>query len=228
MAINDQEISSTLSLAHESPTLNEKSPSDSPFPLTAIDLQLLAQSDSEFTPHSWSELRQIIAEDRLADLKRWPSAVRRYIAWSTDIKRKYESVPAYILAERLRWKSIDPSEPSPRFEVRNPVPFSDQADYKLLQNDWPYGNAEGISHIIVWLKTPLDVDAEGVLTQRGRDIVDRFVEKTFREPLGDNSRENNKVLWFKNSRSLQSVSALEHVHVLIRDAPIELLSKWMS
>jgi len=227
MAINDPEIPSRYSRPHENPALNEKSPSDPPpFHLTSVDLEVLAQSDSEFIPHSWSELCQIIAENKLIDFKRWPSATRRYIAWSTDIKRDYGSALAYIISERLHWKPIDPSE-SPRFEVRNSVPFSDPADYKLLRNDWPYGNAEGISHIVVWLKTPLDADAEGVLTPKGREMVDAFVEKTFREPLGDTGG-NNKVLWFKNSRNLQSVSALEHIHVLVRDTPEGLLSKWMG
>lgn len=229
MAISDPEIPATYSPPHESPVLNEKSPSDPPpFHLTSVDLEVLAQSDSEFTPHSWSELHQIIAENRLMDFKRWPSAARRYIAWSTEIKREYGSALAYILSERLYWKPIDPSESPPRFEVRNSVPFSDPADYKLLRNDWPYGNAEGISHIVVWLKTPLDVDAEGVLTLEGREIADAFVEKTFREPLGDTGGKNNKVLWFKNLRGLQSVSTLEHVHVLVRDAPAELLGKWIG
>jgi len=228
MAINGLEIPSTSPALHETFVLNEKSPSDPPFHLTAVDLEVLAQSDSEFTPHPWSELCQIVAENRLADFKRWPSAARRYVAWSTDIKREYGSAPVYILSKRLHWKPIDPSESPLRFEVRNPVPFSDPADYSVLRNDWPYGNAEGISHIVVWLKTPLDADSEGVLTPKGREMVDAFVEKTFRERLGDAGGKNNKVLWFKNSRTLQSVSALEHVHVLVRDTPEELLSKWMG
>ena len=32
--------------------------------------------------------------------------------------------------------------------------------------------------------------------------------------------------WFKNWVSLQSVRGVDHVHVLVRDAPLELLEKW--
>ena len=35
---------------------------DLPFNLTALDRQILAQTDGEFHPHSWEELKQIIGK----------------------------------------------------------------------------------------------------------------------------------------------------------------------
>ena len=34
------------------------------------------------------------------------------------------------------------------------------------------------------------------------------------------------VLWFKNARILQSVQALEHLHVLVKDVPEDILLEW--
>lgn len=36
-------------------------------------------------------------------------------------------------------------------------------------------------------------------------------------------RAKDDVLWFRNWTSLQSVRAIEHVHILVRDAPKDLI-----
>ena len=93
-----------------------------------------------------------------------------------------------------------------------PTPFENPGDYKVLVNDWPYGMEKGIVHLIVWIKHRLPATAEkGDLTEEGRRMVDGFVGSRFKERLG---QEN--VLWFRNWTGLQSVRALEHVHVLVR------------
>lgn len=41
-----------------------------PFALTAVDRELLSQTDDEFKPHSWRELEGIIGEEALVVPKR--------------------------------------------------------------------------------------------------------------------------------------------------------------
>lgn len=76
---------------------------------------------------------------------------------------------------------------------------------------------------------------EGYLTPESVALVERFVQRTFVEPLsskedvaGDFDTRNDRVLWFRNWTGLQSVRGLEHVHVLVRDAPRNLLDRWVG
>jgi len=142
-------------------------------------------------------------------------------------------VPNYILRERLHWIPLE--EGTFRFKIENPTPFADSRDYRILRNDWPYALGEGIVHIVVWLKTPLPVLEEtGELTEEGYAMVRAFVKEKFterlrdRDVLGREEKEDEKVLWFKNTTRLQSVRALEHVHVLVRGVPEELLEEWYA
>ncbi len=69
-------------------------------------------------------------------------------------------------------------------------------------------------------------------------MVEKFVQRTFTEPLGsyrpeedvvaDSHDGHDRVLWFRNWTGLQSVRGLEHVHVLVRDAPMDLLDSWLG
>jgi len=100
-------------------------------------------------------------------------------------------------------------------------------DYRILRNDWPYRWETGITHICVWLKNRLPVDeATGKVSHKGRQMIDGFVIKTFVKSLGMGGAE--KVLWFKNWTALQSVSALEHFHVLVKDVPASQVAEWTS
>lgn len=62
------------------------------------------------------------------------------------------------------------------------------------------------------------------MTDESRAVIEGFVRRTFVESLGEGGAE--RVLWFKNWVSLQSVRGVDHVHVLVRDAPEELVEKW--
>jgi len=87
----------------------------------------------------------------------------------------------------------------------------------------------------VWTRTGIPVDgAVGGLTAESRALVEAFVRRVFVRRLegqdgGKGERSGNgaeRVLWFKNWGSLQSVRALEHFHVLVRDVPEEIVEEW--
>lgn len=115
---------------------------------------------------------------------------------------------------------------------RNPRPFADPEDYKILRNDWPYGLDPGISHLVVWSRTPIPVQGEeGYLTDESRALIEDFVQRTFVDRLAKDPQRRfqdpkSHILWFKNWVGLQSVRALEHVHILTRDVPEEILLEW--
>jgi len=201
----------------------------SPFPLTAVDRSLLAITDDQFQPETWENLKQIIAEHNLSVLKRWPSDLRRYIKWSSKTKEAYGSVPNFVMRERLKWTPLPSFTPEtgPQFDIKNRVPFADETDYKILLNDWPYGMTPGIRHIIVWLKTRLESEpTRGDMTPRSRQQVEEFIQSKFVDRVKGLPGEQEKVMWFKNWIALQSVRGMEHVHVLVRDVPEEIILEW--
>ncbi|RAH59939.1 hypothetical protein BO85DRAFT_367453 [Aspergillus piperis CBS 112811] len=229
------------------------------FNLTEVDRQVLAQTDEEFVLHDWEDLKSIIARNDLGILKRKPSDLTRYLSWSHKTKQQYGSITNYICQKRLGWTATIPSSPSSSsttttpststptssittstetstttssFPYKNPIPFADPSDYKILRNDWPYGLAPGISHIVVWLRTPVAVKEEnGDVTDESRALIEAFVQRTFvdavvRDEGVSEAEARDRVLWFKNWAALQSVRSLEHVHVLVRDVSERLLVEW--
>lgn len=127
----------------------------------------------------------------------------------------------YLIAHRFPkvWGKSAP------FTPKSNIAFQDPSDYSVLLNHWPYALKPGIVHIVVWTRTPLAVDDEkGDLIPESRKLVEDFVARFFVQRLGEKGSE--KVLWFKNWVALQSVRALDHIHVLVRDVSPEILEDW--
>lgn len=174
------------------------------------------------------EFRTLIsaADNRLELFKRLPSHLRRYIKWSKGIKEQYGGILTFICKERLQWPQENEVVP-----FKNPKPFGSPADYTIRFNDWPYGVAPGTRHIVVWLKTKFPQKEDGNLTDEGVAMIDTFVNATFVQRLAKESHPDapeDRVLWFKNWAALQSVAALEHFHVMVRDASEDTLKDWIG
>ncbi|KAI5781160.1 hypothetical protein EDC01DRAFT_718553 [Geopyxis carbonaria] len=179
--------------------------------LSDKDDHQLQLDDAHYKLQSWQDLKTIIEENRLSDLGRVPSDLRRYLSWSEKIRKEYGTIQAFILKERLGWTDQTP---------KNITPFADPDDYKVLINDWPYGNEPGILHLVSWTKSPIPSDDTiGDLTPESRKILERYIYETFIKHLGEDN-----VLWFKNWASLQSVRSVEHIHILIRKYTPEFLA----
>lgn len=210
-----------------------------PFALTPIDWHQLSITDDQFTPHTWENLHELISAGELDELKRWPSFLKAYLAWTAHVKAKYGSATQYLLQQRLGWKPLNDTGAF-RFDTKGSVAFEREEDYKIIKNDWTYAVTEGISHIVVWSKIALPVDERGALTGEGRGVVEEFVRREFRRAAGEGRegdgvedgegkvREGERVVWFKNTTVLQSVRALEHVHVLVRGVGDDVLKRWMN
>ena len=137
----------------------------------------------------------------------------------------------FVCKERLYWTPLPSSDDSsgPIFACEDERPFASPKDCKILLNDWPYGISQNIKHIVVWLKTRISVQQpEGYLTPESTKLIQGFVQKTFTDPLVRIGQGVDQVQWFKNWVGLQSVRGLDHFHVLVRDAPRELLDEWID
>ncbi|KAK0645893.1 hypothetical protein B0T16DRAFT_457879 [Cercophora newfieldiana] len=195
-------------------------PVESPFPLTEVDKWVLSQTDEEYKCHTWDELRSIIRNNDLSVLKRKPSDLRRYIQWSAETKAAYGTMTNYLLAHRLpkAWGE-------PPLKPVSHTPFEDPSDFCVLINDWPYGFEPGITHLVVWTRTSIRTDTDkGDLIPESREEVSAFVKRYFVDRLGPGGED--RVMWFKNWVALQSVRALDHVHVLLKDVDPQLIEEW--
>lgn len=150
----------------------------------------------------------------------------------------------YVIENRLRWVPSSRSTPltGPLFDFENATPFADARDYKIMPNDWPYGLEKGVRHIIVWLKNKLDTEpTRGDLTPSSRAQIEAFVQQKFVEPTKHLPGSRDRIMWFKNwvrarptllstwltpQTSLQSVPGIDHVHLLVRDVPEDIINSW--
>ncbi|KAL8858305.1 MAG: hypothetical protein Q9178_005168 [Gyalolechia marmorata] len=207
-------------------SLDEDSPA---FNLTEKDRENLARKDEDFEPHTWDNLKQIIANNDLESLRRWPSDLKRYLQWTEQTRQAYGTITNYICQERLHWQPLPTTnaEEGPLFHVENRVPFVDPRDFKVMYNDWPYGMTGDITHIVVWLKTRFDVEPTvGDLLPQSRQLIEAFVQHTFVETLEKHGGAGDRVMWFRNWTGLQSVRGMDHIHVLVRNVPRNIMDGW--
>ena len=162
--------------------------------------------------------------------------MHKYLRWSFKTKKAYGSITNFVVKERLAWTPKDPNQPvsAHSFTHHSPVPFQDARDYAILPNDWPYGFEPGIKHIVVWSRTPIAVDdTRGDVTIESKRVIEEFVHRQFVCTLATKAdislaEAGSRVMWFKNWVSLQSVRGVDHVHVLVKDAPESLLQQWFN
>ncbi|KAF2644439.1 hypothetical protein P280DRAFT_443119 [Massarina eburnea CBS 473.64] len=167
------------------------------------DRGIIGTPDSEYSALHWDHVRHLISIDRVDQFHRVPSELRRYRQFTHRLVKEYGSIMNFIVNERLRWKSMVPQG----------RPFEYDDDIKILYNDWPYGIDPKIKHLVIWTKFELDDDPEtGLSTPESHAAIDAYVRKTF----GSKVKAEN-FAWFKNWKSLKSVHAVEHFHVMLYD-----------
>ena len=138
--------------------------------------------------------------NRVDKFQRKPSELRRYRQFTYQLVKDYGSIMDFIVNERLKWTNMAPRGKA--FEC-------EADDMKVLYNDWPYGIDPNIVHLVVWTKFELDDDDEtGLSTAESHAQIGEWVQRTFGSQVKD-------VVWFKNWRSLKSVHAVEHFHVML-------------
>ncbi|KAF2852531.1 hypothetical protein T440DRAFT_446167 [Plenodomus tracheiphilus IPT5] len=174
------------------------------------DRKIIGTRDEEYKSLSWEEVKEIIRTDRVDKFHRLPSELRRYREFTHGLVKRYGSIMKFIVDERLKWGSM----------VAKGKPFEYDEDIKILYNDWPYGISPDITHLVVWTKFELEDDPiTGLCTAESRQEIEGFVQRVFGRRLG----KGGEVVWFKNWKSLKSVHAVEHFHVMLYGAEEEFL-----
>ncbi|KAF2029498.1 hypothetical protein EK21DRAFT_112871 [Setomelanomma holmii] len=163
------------------------------------DRRIIGTPDDEYDLLTWDEVKELVRIDRVDKFHRVPSELRRYRHFTHRLVKEYGSIMRFMLDERLKWTSMEPRG----------RPFEYDSDVKILYNDWPYGLDPAIVHLVVWTKFELEDDPEtGLSTPESRQEIEAYVQRTF----GSKTKE---FVWFKNWKSLKSVHAVEHFHVML-------------
>ncbi|KIW09483.1 uncharacterized protein PV09_00361 [Verruconis gallopava] len=168
---------------------------------SAKDRGIIGSLDEDFKPMSWEEVKHLVAINRIDKFQRSPSELRRYRQYIYHLKKNYGSVMNFIIKHRLQWSDVNPTGP----------PFSNPDDIKVLYNDWPYGIDKRIVHLVVWVKFDIEDDPEtDRLTPSAWKQIQDYVNETFCSQMNP-----DHVVWFKNWKSLKSIHAVEHFHVML-------------
>ncbi|KAJ9616557.1 hypothetical protein H2200_000276 [Cladophialophora chaetospira] len=176
---------------------------------------ILTKTDDEFTRFDWTKCQELVKAHNIHHFQRCPSQLRGYLQYIHHLKKTFGSVLSYIQHERLQWEAVTPS---------GDVPFSNPSDFKTLYNDWPYFIDEKIVHLVVWTKFLIDEDPEtGDVLPEATDQIEAFIDRTFCEGETGKTIPRERIVWFKNWKSLKSVHALEHFHVMLYNPPGGLL-----
>jgi hypothetical protein len=144
-----------------------------------------------------------------------------YLEAKRQIEQQYGGIQNYLIKERLEWI---PSE-NGQIIAENDRFLGSNHDVKILFNDFPYGVEDGIVHLVVWSKARIPQNSEGYLDDSSKSVIEDYVVRTFGKGL---NMSRDRILWFKNWGALQSVRALEHFHILLRDPPMKQLNVLVS
>ncbi|PYH92472.1 hypothetical protein BO71DRAFT_25515 [Aspergillus ellipticus CBS 707.79] len=174
--------------------------------LSAKNVEILSTPDEKYQTQGWELAKDIVRTNRIDRFQRLPSDLRRYLEFKEQIIAKYGSIMRFVVKERLRWGEGTLEDLKPKGK-----PFAFDEDIRILYNDWPYGLEQDIVHLVVWTKFELEDDpVTDDLTPRARQEIEEYVQRTFRSRV-----PAEQVIWFKNWKSLKSVHAVEHFHVML-------------
>lgn len=178
-------------------------------------------------PMTWEQVTEYVTTGNIANLTRSFECLERYHNFKRNLESKGVDLTTNLLRDTLHWipQNTDITTPIkeilPKIHCVDPRPFANVNDMTIVGNDFPYFFEPGVEHVCVWLKFPLPPDKNSIigdLSDENKRLVDKYVTKTFIEGL---ALDKKNVLWFKNYAALQSVKAIPHIHVLIRNGDHE-------
>lgn len=155
-------------------------------------------------PFTWEKIKQIVGENRLELFTRTRQQMDSYIQFKKMLNDENISINDFIKKYELEWDDSTNQTCSTKLF---------QGGVKILLNKFPYNFPNNITHLVIWSKIDIPSDPtspKGDISPKTRSIIDKYVAKTF---------SSYDVVWFRNWSNLQSVKALSHIHVLVKDMP---------
>lgn len=159
-------------------------------------------------PFTWDELVQVIDKEKnLAKLSRSVEQEKEYKIATQAIKRQWKSVYDHILHSKFGFQKRvvenDGGQGPVLWETYPPLSEIKEPRKVLVLNDFPYYNAPGIFHYVLW--------------KIGGDVSDQEIEEA-REDLCSRLGDVQDMLHWKNPPHLKSLPDIDHIHILCRRA----------
>ncbi|ODV80872.1 uncharacterized protein CANTADRAFT_47954 [Suhomyces tanzawaensis NRRL Y-17324] len=164
------------------------------------------------TPFSWLEIRYIISTNQLELFARSQEATDRYLKFKQHLKDQNVGIMDHVLNNELQWDAAG-------LRTGDSL-FTNPQDLKIIYNQFPYYVPHNVKHFCVWTKVRICGDPNspiGDILPQTRDVISRYVEKTFVEKYG---LSWDQIVWFRNWDSLQSVKSISHIHVIVKDLEV--------
>ena len=153
---------------------------------------------------TWDELIQIVDKEKnLAKLSRSVEQQKEYTIATREIKRQWRSVYDHILHSKFGFEKrvVESDTQGPVWETYPPLSEVKTPQKVLVLNDFPYYNAPGIYHYVLW--------------KIGGDVTDLEIEEA-REELCSTLGDVEDLLHWKNPPHLKSLPDIDHIHILCR------------
>ncbi|RLV94306.1 N-acetylglucosamine-induced protein 1 [Spathaspora sp. JA1] len=185
------------------------------------------------SPFSWEDTKFIVKSNQLEVFARSEEETTKYHEFKAWLKANELSINEYLLSSQLEWKDEDIRDQTKEYPQEYDVNHAQDLilfnpnDVKILPNKFPYYFDTNVRHICIWSKLKVPADKESVvgdISPRTRRLVHRYLERTFVK----RGVSWDQILWFKNWVSLQSVRAVSHFHVLLRDVDDALIEELMG
>ncbi|CAN3365533.1 N-acetylglucosamine-induced protein 1 [Diutina catenulata] len=184
------------------------------FGITSFQSPLMpGNSKVKEVPFTWDQIRYIIAANDLDLFARSPQETEHYLKFKAHLKSQGTSIQDYLVEHELQWQHIQPSD--------HPL-FGDVTDIKVMYNKFPYYFPDDVTHLCVWTKVPIPDDPtnpDGDISPATRRLIDTFIRKIFK---------GSDLVWFRNWTALQSVRAISHCHVIVRNIDPALLKSLLA
>lgn len=183
-------------------------------------------------PYTWSEISQIVRTNDLEKFARSKELTAEYFELKRKLKANHSSVFKYLLVSQLDWYDqkenggidiADIAEEDIVVKAAGPSLFGNGDDLKVLPNHFPYYFEKNVTHLCIWTKMKIPNDpnsALGDISPAAGKVIDKYIRQTFQEQYDIPASD---ILWFRNWEALQSVKAMSHIHVIVRNlAPHQL------
>lgn len=177
-------------------------------------------------PYTWLEITQIVRNNDLEKFARSKELTANYFELKRKLKAAHSSVFKYLLVSQLDWFDpavhggstiADVAEEDIVVKAAGPRLFGNGDDLKVLPNHFPYYFEKNVTHLCIWTKMKIPSDpnsALGDICPIASKTIDRYIRQTFQDQYGIPASD---ILWFRNWEALQSVKAMSHIHVIVRN-----------
>ncbi|GMG21071.1 unnamed protein product [Ambrosiozyma monospora] len=175
------------------------------------------------TPISFSMAKDLVNSDSLDCFYRSEQVLFDYHRYKCEMQKNGIDSTTDLLVNHLQWAPDSSMQLPSKYildqlvHYKDARPFANKDDMIITKNLFPYYFKGNVTHLCVWLKSPMLPDPNssvGDISIHDKQLIEAYINETFVKWLGV-PRED--LIWFKNWTELQSIRPIPHIHVIIKN-----------